>query len=155
MKVDIEGVIIRLLDKHQDNRGWLMELFRQDELDEDIFPAMAYVSMTRPGQSRGPHEHARQTDLFGFFGPSMFRVSLWDNRRESPTYGAHTVMEAGDDNNAVVIVPPGVVHGYRNIGDVDGLVFNAPNQLYAGKNRSDPVDEIRHEADPDSPFRLE
>jgi hypothetical protein len=32
------------------------------------------------------------------------------------------------------------------------VVINCPNALYAGENYSEEVDEIRHEADPDSPF---
>ena len=53
-----------------------------------------------------------------------------------------------------VIVPPGVVHGYKNIGQSDGIVFNAPNRLYAGKGRIEVVDEIRHEGDSRSPFLI-
>ena len=54
-----------------------------------------------------------------------------------------------------VIVPKGVVHQDRNVGSRDGLVINCPNRLYAGWERRDPVDEIRHEDDPDTPFRVE
>jgi dTDP-4-dehydrorhamnose 3,5-epimerase len=54
-----------------------------------------------------------------------------------------------------VIVPPGVVHGYKNIGDKPGWVFNAPNRLYAGRGKQEPVDEIRHEDEDGSPFRIE
>jgi dTDP-4-dehydrorhamnose 3,5-epimerase len=51
----------------------------------------------------------------------------------------------GIDNPMRVIVPPGVVHGYINISNVDGYVLNFPNKLYAGKRKKEPVDEIRHE----------
>jgi len=52
-------------------------------------------------------------------------------------------------------VPPGVVHAYKNVSRVAGLVFNCPNRLYAGRHREEPVDEIRHEDRRDSPFRLD
>jgi dTDP-4-dehydrorhamnose 3,5-epimerase len=51
----------------------------------------------------------------------------------------------GESNPAAVWVPPGVVHAYRNVGTVPGLVINAPNRLYAGWGKGEPVDEIRHE----------
>jgi dTDP-4-dehydrorhamnose 3,5-epimerase len=51
----------------------------------------------------------------------------------------------GQSSPAAVWIPPGVVHAYRNIGEVPGLVFNAPNRLYAGWGKHEPVDEIRHE----------
>ncbi len=155
MNCDIDGVVIREISKHHDDRGWLAELFRHDEMDADCYPAMAYVSVTRPGVARGPHEHAEQTDLFCFLGPSTFRLYLWDNRESSPTFGAKAVLDLGEAKHALVIVPPGVVHAYRNIGDIDGLIFNAPNRLYAGEGKRQPVDEIRHEDDPESPFQLD
>ena len=60
-----------------DSRGWLAELFRNDLIDPKFQPQMAYVSMTRPGVERGPHEHVDQADYFCFIGPSTFRVYLW------------------------------------------------------------------------------
>lgn len=152
---DIQGVVIKQLSRHADDRGWLIELFRSDEIEAAYMPAMAYASMTRPGIVRGPHEHRDQADFFGFIGPSRFRLYLWDNRPESTTFGAKLKIEAGEGQPTAVIVPPGVVHAYKNIGEVDGLVFNSPNRLYAGVDRNRPVDEIRHESDPDSPFKVD
>lgn len=147
--VGIDGVIVRPLKVHRDGRGWLVELFRHDELAADLWPKMAYASMTLPGVARGPHEHIEQADGFAFIGPSDFRVWLWDTRADSPTAGRRASFVAGASNPAAVWVPPGVVHAYKNIGAAPGLVFNAPNRLYAGWGKSEPVDEIRHEdADP-------
>ncbi len=142
---EIEGVIIRPLRFYHDPRGWLVELFRQDELERDRWPVMTYVSATLPGVTRGPHEHADQTDGFAFLGPSDFRLFMWDMRPDSPTRNRRWVIVVGASNPSAVWVPPGVVHAYRNIGDVPGLVFNAPNRLYAGWGKQEPVDEVRHE----------
>ena len=57
---DIHDVVVRPLRKFDDSRGWLSELFRVDELASEFFPAMAYISSTRPGVARGPHEHVDQ-----------------------------------------------------------------------------------------------
>lgn len=151
----IEGVVIKALKKHEDGRGWLSELFRRDELGVELHPAMAYASMTRPGAQRGPHEHLDQADYFCFFGPSVFRIVLWDNRKKSPTYLHRISEQVGENNPAIVIVPAGVVHTYKNVGKVNGLVVNCPNRLFAGMERKEPVDEIRHEDDSNTPFRLE
>jgi dTDP-4-dehydrorhamnose 3,5-epimerase len=118
-------------------------------------PAMAYLSMTKPGVARGPHEHAGQTDYFCFLGPSNFKIYLWDARADSPTCGVKQFFFAGLDSPKLVIVPPGVVHAYKNVGIEHGLVFNAPDKLYAGEGRLSPVDEIRHEDREGSPFGLE
>lgn len=148
-------MVITPIKKHNDSRGWLMELFRSDELPSGFFPAMSYFSLTKPGIARGPHEHKDQTDLFCFAGPSTFRLYLWDYRANSPTFGVKCHYDFGVDQMASVIVPPGVVHAYKNIGDVDGLVFNAPDRLYAGVGKKEAVDEIRHEDDADSKFKLD
>ncbi|MEO0080489.1 MAG: dTDP-4-dehydrorhamnose 3,5-epimerase family protein [candidate division WOR-3 bacterium] len=152
----IKGVFLALVQLHTDTRGWLAETFRLDWLSalgiSEARPVMAYVSVTRPGVVRGPHEHRFQTDYFGFLGPSDFQVFLWDNRSESASNGRHLSVVLGASKPGLLIVPPGVVHAYKNIGPVDGLVLNYPNKLYAGWNRKEPVDEIRHEERPDSPF---
>ncbi|MEW6362168.1 MAG: dTDP-4-dehydrorhamnose 3,5-epimerase family protein [Pyrinomonadaceae bacterium] len=151
----IADVIVYELKKYHDERGWLAELFRQDDLPEEFFPVMSYISFTRPGIARGPHEHRDQADLFCFLGPSTFRLRLWDNRPQSPTYYSMMEIDAGEEKPTAVVVPKGVVHGYKNIGDSDGMVINCPNRLYMGKGKREPVDEIRHEADPNSPYKMD
>jgi dTDP-4-dehydrorhamnose 3,5-epimerase len=154
-KGKIHDVVVKSLGKYLDERGWLAELFRSDEIDSRFLPAMAYISMTRPGIARGPHEHREQADCFAFIGPSNFKVYLWDAREDSPTRGVKQVVYAGGDSPVMVIVPAGVVHAYKNIGGEDGIVFNAPNRLYAGAGKRSPVDEIRHEEETGSPFLLD
>ncbi len=154
-KGKIHDVVVKPLAKYLDERGWLAELFREDEIAAEFLPVMAYISMTRPGVARGPHEHREQADCFAFIGPSNFKVYLWDARDDSPTSGVRQVIYAGGDSPAMVIVPAGVVHAYKNIGGEDGIVFNAPNQLYAGEGKRFPVDEIRHEEEAGSSFVLD
>jgi dTDP-4-dehydrorhamnose 3,5-epimerase len=151
----IEGVVFTPLLPHQDRRGWLVELYREDELSAEHHPVMAYVSETLPGVARGPHEHVDQTDYFAFVGPGEFVLYLWDARPDSPTRGHSIKAAVGQSNRQRVIVPPGVVHAYKNVGDVPGWVFNAPNRLYAGEGKRNAVDEIRHEEESNSPFRLD
>jgi dTDP-4-dehydrorhamnose 3,5-epimerase-like enzyme len=151
----IDGVVFGSLSVHSDHRGWLLEVYRQDEVPRECWPAMAYVSETLPGAARGPHDHVKQTDYFAFAGPGEFMLYLWDSRADSPTRGHCMKVVVGETNKQSVIVPPGVVHAYKNIGTCPGWVFNAPNRLYAGRGRQDAVDEIRYEHDPDSPYRLD
>jgi len=150
----INGVVVRELKKFFDKRGWLTELFRKDELEEEFLPAMAYISSTNPGVTRGPHEHWDQADYFCFIGPSNFKLRLWDNRKDSETFGSMMTLVVGETNPAAVLIPAGVVHGYQNVGETDGIVINCPNRLYAGAGRKEEVDEIRHENDGESTFIL-
>lgn len=154
-KGKIHDVDVRPLTKYLDERGWLAELFRSDELPAEVMPVMGYISMTQPGVARGPHEHLEQTDYFCFIGPANFKVYLWDARPESPTFGVKQVLFAGIDSPLALTVPPGVVHAYKNVGIENGIVFNGPNRLYAGAEKKLPVDEVRHEEVAGSPFTLD
>lgn len=151
----IDGVIFRPLETPADGRGWLVELYREDELPPENHPVMAYISETLPGAARGPHHHAEQSDYFAFIGPGDFTLYLWDVRSDSPTWGRRMKVVVGQSNKQAVILPPGVVHAYKNTGEVPGWVFNASNRLYAGEGKREPVDEIRHEHRPDSPYRMD
>jgi dTDP-4-dehydrorhamnose 3,5-epimerase len=148
----IEGVIIKKLQKYDDERGWLAETWRSDETE--YRPVMSYASITRPRVVRGPHEHREQSDYFIFFGPGTFELYLWDRRESSRTYKEYFKEKFGEDNPAIVIVPPGVVHGYKNISDMDALSINLADKLYRGKGKKEEVDEIRWEKDPNSPYKI-
>lgn len=150
---DVQDVEFRRPKPFHDQRGWLVELFRKDELAPDLLPAMAYVSQTEPGVVRGPHEHVEQTDYFVFLGPGDFELYLWDARPGSPTRGKRLRRICGESAPCAVVIPPGVVHAYKNVSGYPGWVFNAPNRLYAGPGKKCPVDEIRHEDRPGSPYR--
>lgn len=150
-KTEIKGVVFFDLDILYDARGNLVEMFRNDFLEESNFPRMAYISQTMPGTTRGPHEHLEQSDLFCFAGPGDFELVLWEKNSGTPYEERHLV---GESHPVAVIVPPGVVHAYKNVSDKLGFVFNFPNRLYAGPGKCYPVDEIRHEEEDPSQFRV-
>ena len=155
-KGKIQDVVVYPLRKFVDERGWLAELFRHDELSEEFYPVMAYISVTEPMVQRGPHEHRDQADLFCFLGSGNFKLRLWDNRPGSPTYRRVMTMFVGADNPQAVLIPKGVVHAYKNVSSMErGVVINCPNRLYMGEGKREEIDEIRHEDDPDTIFRME
>ncbi|MDO8529519.1 MAG: dTDP-4-dehydrorhamnose 3,5-epimerase family protein [bacterium] len=148
----IKGVTIKKIDKFSDERGWLGEIYRNDETDYE--PAMSYVSLTKPGMTRGPHEHKFQSDCFVFIGPGDYELYLWDNREGSETKGEHLKLETGEKNPSSVIVPPGVVHAYKCVSEVPAYCINFPDKLYKGEGKKEDADEIRWEKDPNSPFKI-
>ena len=156
IKGKIHDVVVYPLKKLVDERGWLAELFRHDELAEEFYPAMAYISVTEPLTQRGPHEHVDQADLFCFIGSGNFKIRLWDNRQDSPTYRYIMTLFVGADNPQAVIVPKGVVHAYKNVSTTEkGVVINCPNRLFMGEGKKEEVDEIRHEDDSNSIYTMD
>ena len=152
---EIRDVVVYPIKKYTDDRGWLAELFRHDQLDEEFFPVMSYISFTQPGVQRGPHEHVDQADLFCFIGPSTFKMRMWDNRPDSATHNRIMTLLVGEDDPQAIVVPKGVVHGYKNVGEVDGMVINCPNRLYMGEGKREAIDEIRHEDDPKTIYKMD
>lgn len=153
----IEGLINDVIFKNpavnSDKRGWLFEVFRSDDCQR-VYHAMAYLSGTNPLTTRGPHMHQYQTDYFVFLGIGQFRLYLWDNRPASSTYRHKQVFDCS--RPTVMIVPPGVVHAYKNHSEKEiGVVLNMPDRLYAGLLKSEAVDEVRFENDSESPFKIE
>ena len=148
----IQGVEIKKLQEFSDKRGWLIEIFRSDE--SKIRPQMSYVSHTKHNVIRGPHEHKHQSDFFIFIGYGDFELHLWDNRSNSSSYKIYQKIVVGKSNQVSVLVPPGVVHGYKAISSEGSLSINLPDKLYKGPNKKEEIDEIRHEEDSNSPFKI-
>ena len=142
----IKDVILRDLTKYEDARGYLVELYRSDELG--FSPEMAYMSLTLPGVVRGPHEHHKQSDCFIFAGPGDFELYLWDHS------GGSLKLMVGASNPKLVIVPPGIVHGYKCVSETPAYCLNFPDKLYKGKDKAEAIDEIRWELDLNSPYKI-
>ncbi len=155
-KGKIQDVVVYPIKKFVDERGWLAELFRHDEIGEEFYPVMSYISVTEPNVQRGPHEHVEQADLFCFLGTGNFKMRMWDNRADSPTYRYIMTLFVGADNPQAIIVPKGVVHAYKNVSATEkGIVINCPNQLFMGADKKEAIDEIRHEDDPNTIYRID
>ena len=124
----IQGVEIKQLARHADERGFLMELLRSDD---SIFTSFGqcYVSMNYPGVIRAWHWHKKQDDFFVVV-KGMIKVGLYDQREKSPTQGEAAAFYLGDNNNIMLKIPVGVVHGYKTVGTEPSLLINFPSQLY-------------------------
>ena len=149
----LPGVRVEALPVFRDDRGSLHELFRVDEIPAGFKPLMACSSWSHPGVTRGPHQHVGQDDYFTFAGPSDFMVYLWDDRPGAAGAAKGWFIPTGEQAPTRIHVPRGVVHAYRNTGKAFGLVVTVTSLLFKGEGRCDPVDEIRHELNPQSPYQ--
>jgi len=133
----IEGVKVKPLKTIPDERGRLFEVLRCDEEIFDKF-GQAYITTTYPGIVKAWHLHKHQTDNFACIS-GMLRVALYDGRKDSPTKGELNEFFIGEHNLTLIVVPPGVWHGWKCIGQKEALVLNVPTKPY---NHNDP-DEYR------------
>ena len=143
----IEGVQTKRLTRHADERGFLMEILREDDAIFQRF-GQVYVSLNYPGVVRAWHYHRLQTDYFVVV-KGMAKVVLYDARDDSPTKGEVQEFFLGENNPMLLSVPIGVMHGYKTIGVEPALLLNFPTKIY---DRDDP-DEYRVPYDsPDVPY---
>jgi len=124
----IEGVRVRGLVRHADERGSLTEVWRSD-WPEFLKFGQASLTVNLPGVVRGWHWHRRQTDVIVVVQGRAV-VALYDARTRSPTRGG--VMEFTCDESALraIVVPPGVYHGYKTLGERPALILNFPDRGY-------------------------
>jgi len=133
----IEGVVVKELTPRRDARGFLMEILRADEPLFRRF-GQVYVTAVRPGVVKAWHCHERQTDYFAVVAGTA-RLALFDDRPTSATRGAIMEIITGDAAPALVVIPPGVFHGFRAEGDAETRIVNLPTECYD----SEWPDEIR------------
>ena len=156
----IRDVVVYELRKFVDERGWLAELFRHDDLGEEFYPVMAYNLLDPAGVTLAGRTSTsiRQT-VFAVIVPSNFKLRMWDNRRDSETFtasiGRHDALRRRDNPARRRMSPSASSHAYRNVGQYFRHRINCPNRLYMGEGKREPVDEIRHEDDPQTIYRIE
>lgn len=134
----IEGVEVKDLQVNADERGHLVEVFREDWELYDPEPAMSYYSMTYPGIVRAWHKHHRgQVDHF-VCPKGRIKVGVYDERDESSTGGELNTFVIGEQNQQAVRIPGACWHGFKAIGDEPAFLLNFPTNLY---NYEDPDEE--------------
>lgn len=115
-----------------DERGRLMEILRCDDEEFAGF-GQVYVTTAYPGVVKAWHLHRKQTDSLACVS-GMVKLALYDGRPASPTKGEVAEFFIGEHNPLLVQIPPGVLHGFKCIGEREALVVNIPDRPYDREN---------------------
>jgi dTDP-4-dehydrorhamnose 3,5-epimerase len=145
-KTKIDGVLIKALVTHPDERGFFREIIRvTDPFFDHPFGQWSH-SFMKEGVVKAWHFHKIQTDYF-YVASGSVRVGLYDQRAASATHGQVLDFIIGEGGETVVIkIPPGVFHGVK-------AVSSSANLLYLMSHIYDPTDEYRIPQDSaDIPF---
>jgi len=124
----IEGVQLKTLKKHCDDRGYFMEVIRNDDNIFSQFGQMSF-SKTYPGVIKAFHYHKKQDDLW-FFPVGNAQIVLHDIREDSLTYGETNTFYIGEDNPQVILIPIGVAHGYKVLGNTPAIIVYLTTESY-------------------------
>ncbi|MBO0728788.1 MAG: dTDP-4-dehydrorhamnose 3,5-epimerase family protein [Acidimicrobiaceae bacterium] len=135
----IEGVQVKQLTTHSDERGFFREVIRETDEFFDHFGQWSH-SLMYAGTAKAWHVHWHQTDWWYVIG--ALKVVLHDLREGSSTKGCTLELLMGESYDPVCLkIPPGVAHGCR--------ALELTHLLYVTSNVYDPSDEGR--IPPDDP----
>ena len=138
----IEGVQIIDLPVLMDDRGYLFEIARavgggEPHAVVHQFGQVYLVGDPVRGAIRAYHKHDELWDWFCIVhGTAKF--VLRDDRQGSATYEQMVEVVVGDRRPRLIVVPPGVYHGWMSLTD-DVLMVSTASHTY----RRDKPDEYR------------
>lgn len=135
----IDGVLVRPYPLWPDDRGYFLEVARiGQDLPAPFPPESTQVSaaLNYPGIIKAFHYHRHQTD-FWVPAAGMFQIALVDLRQGSPTHGRRNTFYIGALRPWQLLIPPGVGHGYKVIGEQPSVLVYVTDRHY------NPADEGR------------
>ena len=137
----INDVIIQDLKIIPDERGSIMHMIKNKN-NNFIFGEI-YFSTSYPKVIKGWHEHTKQTQNYAVIR-GMIKLVLYDNRENSSTYKKIQEIFIGSKNYKLVTIPPGIINGYKNIGNEEAIVANCSDLPHDDSEmlRYDPFDSF-------------
>ncbi len=132
----IEGVAVTPFPLWPDDRGYFLEVARIGQGPSRDFPpesTQVSAALSYPGTIKAFHYHLHQTD---FWVPvmGMFQVVLVDFRKSSPTFGVRNTLYVGSLRPWQILIPPGIGHGYKVVGEQAAMLVYVTSRIYNPKD---------------------
>ena len=121
---------------HLDDRGYLIEIIRATDPHFTKFGQVYLVGNFAQGTIRAFHKHKALWDWF-FISHGAAKFILIDDRGDCPTYKEQDVFVVSSRNPSLIVVPPGVYHGWMSLED-DTQMISTASEVY---NRENPDEE--------------
>jgi len=125
-KTKIKGLETIFLQVNLDDRGYLFEIIHNYDIPK--FGQVYAVGDPVRGTIRAFHKHEILWDYFCIIKGSAKFVFV-DDRKDSQTYKQQEVVVLSEKVPRVVIVPPGVYHGWMSLED-DTIMISVGSELY-------------------------
>lgn len=137
VNASIKGLEVVPLEVHVDDRGYLIEIVRVTDPYIKKFGQVYVAGSTTRGTIRAFHKHAKLWDYF-FIGSGSAKFAFYDDRKNSLTYKRMETIILTQRNPSLIIVSPGIYHGWMALED-NTLLISTASEVY---NRKNP-DEVR------------
>ncbi|MDQ2867261.1 MAG: dTDP-4-dehydrorhamnose 3,5-epimerase family protein [Verrucomicrobiota bacterium] len=126
----IAGIKILPAKTHVDERGTLVEISSL-VLEAHSAPIVYVYQFTiRPGMAKGWHKHHLHDDRI-FVSQGTIKVVLYDERRDSPTFGMVNEIYRSAEQRDLMVIPAFVYHAHQNVGSTDAVCISMPTRPYS------------------------
>jgi len=129
----IHDVVICEPTVRGDDRGYFIETFRQDKLEEFLGFTINFCqdneSKSSYGVLRGLHYQLppfAQTKLVRVIKGKVLDVAV-DIRKGSPTFGQHVAVELTEENKKQLLIPKGFAHGFIVLSEEAVFAYKVDN----------------------------
>lgn len=119
IKTEIEGVWVIEPKVFEDDRGYFMETWREEDFNKNIGKEVHFVqdnqSKSSHGVLRGLHYQKgndSQAKLVRVLSGSVVDVAV-DLRKDSLTFGKYVMVELSEENKRQLFIPRGFAHGFQ------------------------------------------
>ena len=125
----IDGVVAFEVKNNVTEHAIVTEIFRQDWPLPSTHVEQVFQLVLKPDGLTGWHLHRNCTDRL-FVSSGHAKIVLYDARQTSRTFGVVNAFAFGSARPGLLVVPPGVWHGVRNISDGPTTVINVTDHAY-------------------------
>jgi UDP-2-acetamido-2,6-beta-L-arabino-hexul-4-ose reductase len=116
------NVEVTVLEKHTDQRGALLDILRDNEINGCI--KQVYFSISNPGTVRGNHYHLRKIEWLSVIKGSAKMIC------EDIVTKVKKEIILSDDKPTLVKVSPFTSHAIKNIGNEDMYLLVAASEVF-------------------------
>ena len=126
IKTKFKDLLIIKRPTHNDNRGFLKELFEQNKIKNKF--VFDYFSSSKKNVIRGLHLQLKkpQAKLISVMTGKIFDVVL-DCRKGSSTFGKHFTIKISAKDNISLYIPEGFAHGFCSLENNTILYYKNSN----------------------------
>lgn len=131
------------LTRIADERGAVLHMLRSTDPHFAGFGEI-YFSTVYPGVVKAWKNHSRMTANYACVH-GRIKVVVYDDREGSSTAGGLLEVFIGPEEHALVVIPPGVWHGFQGVAEPVSILANCatepsdPDELERRDARSDEV----------------
>jgi dTDP-4-dehydrorhamnose 3,5-epimerase len=125
----IDGVIFRPTRPVPHEDGHVTEVARASWEILRAPVVQVHITTTFPGRVRAWGLHQLGTDRL-FVVSGLVKIVVFDGRKVSATFGALNEFVVSEKNPGLLVIPPNLYHGWKNIGNSEAIIINMPDRMY-------------------------